>query len=180
MVVSTIVEASLEYYKDLEKSLRPTSHVGWNSAIGGLSGTPHTEESKLKMSMIQKEVQNRPSLIEARAGRDYSKTLFSEESKQKRKLTVQGRDSYEASQADKEFWARADEFYEYYIQDTSRCKTDFANNFGIVKSKFLVLLKKFKLENWNPLADTKWQQWKQKTAKHLINKNIRNNINEHS
>jgi hypothetical protein len=168
LIVSTLLEGSLDYCKLVEKSLRSEKYTGWNSAVGGLSGSPHSEESKRKMSISQKEVQSRPSVIASRLKRCYKDSLFSEDSMIKRKLTLSNKDSYEASQADKQFWLMAGEFYLFYEEDNSRCKTDFAREFNTRNLDFLILLRKFKTEGWNPLIDDKWIQWKQK----LINKGI--------
>lgn len=154
--ISTLLEGSLDYCLSIEETLRPTENIGWNMAIGGLSGTPHTIETRLKISEAQKSLwtpERREYFSKMKKGLPLSvKTIAAQ--KEKRKLTP----SWLEAKADKDFWTMADVFYEFFKENSNRSRRVFASEFDIPASKFQVILKKFK-NNWNPLQDESWIEW---------------------
>lgn len=66
IIVDTLLIADIQYCYDIEQKLRPSKKIGWNTAAGGRDAlllrdrnAKHTEESKAKMSVVQKETWQR-------------------------------------------------------------------------------------------------------------------------
>jgi group I intron endonuclease len=66
LIVTTILNASRSYCKDIENKLRPSKRIGWNLIEGGSdapthTGMKHTEEAKKKISEASKRTARTPA-----------------------------------------------------------------------------------------------------------------------
>lgn len=155
--IVTLIEGSLKYCLLIENKLRPSKYTGWNSAVGGEYGTKHSKESIEHMSVVQKECWKDP--VRRKKFSDKKKGIAPSDKTRLAQIKSQKLlCSWERSRTDSSIWSRADEFYGYW--KLVGCSTrELQTVFGLPRSKFLVMHKKFK-QNWIPHEDPQWLSWK--------------------
>lgn len=168
VIATELIASDVDTCLMLEFNLRPNSNIAWNYSAGGGSRVDlgHNAESRKKIS---------ESLVKSFKLNPRSPRKNSEETKAKMSLSAKGRmpsqktldgwqnfskgqDSWEKSNADKTFWKRAQEFYEFWSISEKVGLKFLENKFGLVSSKFQVIVKKFK-SDWIPENDPKWVVW---------------------
>lgn len=156
--LTVLLEADLDYCKYIEFTLRASERIGWNMAIGGLSGTPHSEETLLKMSASQLKCWEDPDR-RAKFSEMKKKIPVSEATRAAQKEARKLVPSWKEVRANPSFWQQAGIFYDFYKANPEKGHRTYSKTFGIPSGNFLVILKKFKKHNWIPHEDANWLQW---------------------
>lgn len=174
IIVSTVLVAETAYCYLIEEKLRPTPRIGWNCASGGdstLDGFKHSEETKQKLSEIQKG----KKLSEERrkmCALAFKGSKHSEETKQilreKAKLReipphvlealfkgARNRRPWQNANSNLDVWGKALEFYTLFKQNENQLLHKLAEKLGFKRSQFLVMHRLVK-QGWNPEDDAQW------------------------
>lgn len=165
IVIETILISTTEYCLDIENKLRPSPYIGWNSSIGGKTiskssySTP--DDVKIKISeSVKKTYQQRPWLAENTSKRRKG-TKLSDETKLKMSQAKKDLLPWENSQADKQTWLKADNIYNIFKTFDITTQKQLSNHTNIPYPKLKRIFIKLK-DNWNPLEDQKWLDFKDK------------------
>lgn len=177
IVVTTVVNAPIEYCYEVEQKLRPNPNIGYNVSAGGEStnlGSRRTEECKAKMSAdrIGKKPTSEASENVRKANKakvfnhtDEAKVKISEAVKARGGFSKNARDAATAVNklkepwdnpfADKSVWLEACRIYKELQDNPDQTPWFLSKTVGIAHSKLNVIHKKIKA-GWNPSLDTEW------------------------
>ena len=164
LVVETLCICSNEYAVNLESLLRPTPKIGWNVVAGGNDVSfvrevkqqlKHTEESKCKMKLSQKEAweKHRDSklahLFERRKSLSTPKSLNGE--------AIRFWFTRSKTPKNLHLWAMCDEFHSYYMHNKVTV-TDVLNKFNLPDKNRCWMRKTlaYFVGGWNPISDHLW------------------------
>lgn len=156
LCIKILVIGTLEYCLLLENRLRPDPHIGWNSAIGGLNGNPHTAESRQTMSIAQKAAwtdERRLVFSLSKRGKP-----ISDATRQASKNYLKNRKPWEHHMANTDFWLKAESYYGLFLEDNLIGPNRLAKLIGVGKGQCRVLIKLFR-SGWNPNNDPIWIQF---------------------
>lgn len=159
LIVTELVKGNKKYCALVEFKLRPEKFIGWNSAIGGYAGSPPSEETRRKLSMIQKALKGT-----AEARRKMSVTMAgrvpSQATREAAIAYLKSRLPWEHPSAVKRAWLSADVMYEIFTVNKNVSDRGLSTPLGLTRSQVRVILKKFQA-GWNPLTDTAWLVYKE-------------------
>lgn len=157
LVVETIVICDEDYAYELEAKLRPTTHIGWNVAIGGAKsgnygGYKLSDETRQKMSVARKGLKLTEEQLRNRLPNKSKGTVrgtLSKESILKREETrfYTNMDKYPDT------WGYSDIWYEHYLMGLNFYFTE--RLLGLKRSLLVRVFMKFDT-GWVPLEDPKW------------------------
>lgn len=153
IVVTTLLEGSVEYCQYIENRLRPRESVGWNLAIGGAAtaaGRKNSEEHIRKVA-------------EANKGRKRSSECVSKMRKAL-KAAYSFDNPWEHPYSNKQAWALASDLYDWFVADTSRGRRSASKEFNIPVDSVAKVLNRIK-SGWIPSDDSYYMGWL-KTYKH--------------
>lgn len=162
LVCETVCICELDYAFWLERKLRPEKMIGWNQNIGGdappnMKGRKFTEQHKKNMSNALKGVpasELKLQKIQEIADRKRGKPRpDGATDKQKQTIEKKGPWGNPAAKDNLHLWARADEFYQFYINGRGSVFTENANN--LPRSSLTGIFKNFK-RGWIPIDDPRW------------------------
>lgn len=161
IVVQTLLEASDEYCYEIENKLRPLGVIGWNLAVGGTTagmlGRTHTEETRQKLSEI-----NKGKKLSEETVRRMSERVPTERQMAAlaagRKLPSYSAPKWLNPFANKDIWLRAIEIFNIYSEKP--CGQRVLSKKLNIKSpdSLKVMLTLFK-NNWNPSLDSEYLNW---------------------
>lgn len=161
LLIKEIVIGSLDYCKYIEFKLRSSMYIGWNSAIGGLSGTPHSEETKQRMSEIQKKAKGTQEARD-KMSRIMKGKLPSNNTRTAQIEYMKNRMPWEHHMAIKSLWLLADDIYNYLtsLPCTVSDRT-LAKKYDVSRSQVRAIQNKI-YQGWNPNEDEAWLSYKYK------------------
>jgi hypothetical protein len=151
VAVDTIVEGDSDYCYTIERSLRPSSRIGWNCAVGGdipsTRGMKHSDETKSRMSAIRQGKKLSPDTV--------SKMVST------RKASTSGRfKDWDNGRANVAVWRVAESLYETYLTIPACGHRRLAKAYGSFTFRQLTAITdKFK-SGWIPSKDSDYMKWK--------------------
>lgn len=155
LVVETLVICDEDYAYDLEAKLRPTTHIGWNVAIGGAKsgnygGYKLSDETRAKMSKAKSETPLHPnSLANLKQIKGEVRGPLKTESVLKRERT-----RFIKQMTDKwDVWKEANVMLMVYRSGLSAYQ--FAKIVDIPTVTYQCMFRCFS-KGWNPLEDDEW------------------------
>lgn len=178
ILVTTVVEADVDYCLYIEEKLRPDFKIGWNLQIGGNKGgygRLMSAEARKKISdhvksrVVSEETRKRMS--EASSGRKASDELRAKmsrdrlgkprtaESVLKQSETLRN-NPWRACKGSLEQWADAEYLFHTYHLDTETYWSPyvFARLLGRPAEKLKVIYRKL-TDGWNPSEDIEYLKW---------------------
>ena len=163
LVVDTILVSTLDYCLDIENKLRPEPFIGWNSAAGGQYigkaeySTPEEVRKKISES-VKKTYQERPWIAEESRKRRTGKSV-DEQTKFKMSIARIHVQPWQNSKADKSTWLKADELFNLFHKNKVESQRQLSELSSVPYPKLKRIFIKLK-DNWNPLEDQKWLDFK--------------------
>ena len=156
LVVETVLIGEEDYCYEVEAKLRPSTHIGWNVAIGGVKsgnygGYKLSEETKAKMSASRKGRKNSPEAIAKMVAKTkgVSRGPLSKESIEKREKTrfYSNMDKYADT------WGYSDIWYEHFLMGLNNHFTE--KLLGLKKGVLISIFMHFE-SGWIPQEDPLW------------------------
>lgn len=171
IVVTTILESSIEYARFIENNLRPNARTGWNIVPGGAvsPSTAFTQETRNKISKAGKGRVKSPEEIAkikaALTGKKRPKEIGLNLSLQRKgkprpqDFIDKGKETaynhpWRNRTAKKDVWAIADKLYAAYFFG-QKSLTKLASLFELPQSTLNCIHKRFK-NGWVPIHDVYW------------------------
>lgn len=160
IVVTTILEGSVEYCLSIEYRLRPTQNIGWNIGVGGTSttlGTKRSQESKDKQSAANKGKKISPEtalkISIANRGKEKTPTQLKVLADRNSMLSP-----WENGRANKGMWAISNEIYNYYTNNPLFGDVRVSNYFKCREHSIRKILRHIR-NGWVPHKDIKYISW---------------------
>ncbi len=159
LLIKEILIGSVEFCKLIEFTLRPKEYIGWNSAVGGLSGTKHSSDTKKRMSEIQKKLKGTKEAREHMSS--VMKGRIPTEAVRIAQINyMKSRQPWEHHMANKDLWLIADQIYDYLstLADKVSDRT-LSKKFNVSRSQIRAIQNKI-YQGWNPVEDAAWLSYK--------------------
>lgn len=175
VLVTTLLEADLEYAKLIENKLRPKIKIGWNTAEGGTSAPINlfTDATRTKISealkgrvKTQAEIENirkalvgktRPVHVIEAMRKAKTGVPRSELSKESQKATLKAC-PWRNRTAKLDVWAAGETIHRNFILGADTLKS-LSTACEIPQTSLVCILKKLRA-GWNPIEDINWVDFK--------------------
>lgn len=162
LIVTTLIEGSLEYCQLMELKLRPSEKIGWNLTKGGgfpidMTGRRHTEEAKKKISEASKRDAHTPAKIaayERKKGVKRPAHVIEAVRQHNKSLPF-----WLAGKSNRDIWSIADIIFLKHKQHPEFGAIKLSKLLNLTEKNIENMLDKFRKQNWNPLQDDKWLEW---------------------
>lgn len=154
MLVTTLLDGSLEYCQIIESKLRPVENVGWNLAVGGAAtraGAKNTPEHIQRAVEAKRGLKHNLEVVQANRERGIKQFKFDS--------------PWEHPYCNKSVWADSDIIFSWFKDHPSDGRRTVGNALNMPSDSVMLPLSKIK-GGWIPTEDLEWltfsKQHKQK------------------
>lgn len=164
LVCELILIGTKEYCLDIEKNLRPTPGIGYNSAAGGLRigrfGSTNSEDTRAKLSSAVKAAYEKDPTYRVRNSQSKKGRVMPESQKENIKKSMKQIQYFPwtNSLARNDIWSRADVFYEFYRVNNTTSLKEMCTYFQLKYHNLQTMFNRFK-SGWAPLEDLDWKEY---------------------